>query len=83
MKSIIYTYKQVTGFLDRLKEDHISAYASQAALFMIMALFPMLILILNVIQYTPVTEEFLLETVLTVIPYSFKELAIRIGRAHV
>lgn len=78
MKSIIYTYKQVTGFLDRLKEDHVSAYASQAALFMIMALFPMLILILNVIQYTPVTEEFLLETVLTVIPYSFKELAITI-----
>ena len=75
MKLMIFIYRQIMGFLDRLKEDHVSAYASQAALFIIMAMFPMLILILNVIRYTPVTEAFLLDTVLTVIPSSFKELA--------
>lgn len=75
MSLILYLYKLATGFLNRLKEDHVSAYASQAALFMIMALFPMLILILNVIKYTPVTEQFLLETVLNFIPSSFTELA--------
>lgn len=72
---IIYCYRQLRGFLLRLKEDHVSAYASQAALFMIMALFPVLILILNIIRYTPVTEQFLLDTVMSVVPSSFRELA--------
>lgn len=53
MKLILYIYRLITGFMARLKEDHVGAYASQAALFMIMALFPMLILILNILRYTP------------------------------
>lgn len=78
MKLILYIYRLITGFMARLKEDHVSAYASQAALFMIMALFPMLILILNILRYTPVTRQFLIETVMTVIPSTFEELAFTI-----
>ncbi len=78
MKLILYIYRLIIGFMVRLKEDHVSAYASQAALFMIMALFPMLILILNILRYTPVTRQFLIETVMTVIPSTFEELALTI-----
>lgn len=78
MKLILYIYRLIIGFMARLKEDHVSAYASQAALFMIMALFPMLILILNILRYTPVTRQFLIETVMTVIPSTFEELALTI-----
>lgn len=78
MKLILYLYRLINGFLNRLKDDHVSAYASQAALFMIMALFPMLILLLNIIRYTPVTKQFLIEIVMTVIPTSFQELAVSI-----
>lgn len=78
MKLILYIYRLITGFMARLKEDHVGAYASQAALFMIMALFPMLILILNILRYTPVTRQFLIETVMTVIPSTFEELALTI-----
>ncbi|MDY5576051.1 MAG: YihY/virulence factor BrkB family protein [Lachnospiraceae bacterium] len=75
MKLILYLYRLINGFMERLKEDHVGAYASQAALFMIMALFPMLILLLNVLQYTPVTEEFLLDIMMNIMPDSFKNLA--------
>ena len=78
MNVIIFLYKLVVGFLNRLKKDHVSAYASQAALFMIMALFPMTILILNIIRYTPVTKEFLIEMVMTVIPASFENLVVTV-----
>lgn len=75
MVVIIYFYRLISGFLSHLRKDHISAFASQAALFMIMALFPMLILILNIIRYTPVTKIFLLETAMNIVPAPFKELA--------
>ena len=58
MKLILYIYRLIIGFMARLKEDHVSAYASQAALFMIMALFPMLILILNILRYTLLPDSF-------------------------
>lgn len=78
MKSVLYMYRLIRGFMNRLKKDHVGAYASQAALFMIMALFPMLMLLLNVIRYTPVTRQFLTDIVMTFIPSSFEELAINI-----
>lgn len=75
MVFILYLSKLLKGFLQRLKDDNVSAYASQSALFLIMALVPMLILILNIIRYTPVSEAFLLQTILNILPTSFHDLA--------
>ena len=75
MTFIFYIYELLKGFLKRLREDHVSAYASQAALFMLMAFIPLLMLILNLIRYTPVSEEFLMEMLSNALPVSFHELA--------
>ena len=71
MKKVKFLYDKVMEITGQVGKDHVGAYASQAALFMIMALFPMLILILNILRYTPVTRQFLIETVMPVIPSTF------------
>lgn len=43
-------------FASRLKEDHVSAYAAQAAFFLILSAFPFLILILQLTQFLPISQ---------------------------
>ncbi len=75
MRFFKYIFRLLNDFLEQLKKDHVSAYASQAALFMMMALVPILILVLNIIRYTPVTKNFLIESTLGVVPSAFDSLA--------
>ena len=42
------------------KEDKINAYAAQSAFFILLAIIPFLMVLLSLIQYTPVTESMLL-----------------------
>ncbi len=44
------------GFLKKLKEDHVSAYAAQAAFFVMLSFIPFVLLLLTLIQYTEVTK---------------------------
>lgn len=59
----------------RLGEDHVAAYASQAAFFVIISAFPLLMLMLSLMKYTPVSEIFLLEAVQKVAPKTLSPLA--------
>lgn len=53
--------KMIREFIVRTKEDHVSAYASQAAFFIILSAFPFIILILTFTRFLPIRqEEFLL-----------------------
>ena len=61
-------YKHVDGFFVQLNRDHVNAYAAQASFFIMIAIFPLLMLLLTVIRYTPVTEVDLLKSVLAVTP---------------
>lgn len=67
----IVIIKQIRSFLDKMKKDAVSAYAAQAAFFIIMSAFPFIMLILTLIQYLPVTEEMLVEMAGAVIPSIF------------
>lgn len=42
--------------MERIKEDHVSAYAAQAAFFLILSAFPFAILILTFTRFLPVTQ---------------------------
>ncbi len=46
----------IRAFLVRIKEDHVSAYAAQAAFFLVLSAFPFLILILTFTRFLPVSE---------------------------
>ncbi len=58
-------------FLEKLKEDAVSAYAAQAAFFIIMSAFPFIMLILTFVQYLPVTTEMLITIAQKAIPSAF------------
>lgn len=46
----------IKEFMERVKEDHVSAYATQAAFFLILSAFPFVILILTLTRFLPVTQ---------------------------
>lgn len=71
MKKIFVIYK---NFSRQLTLDHVSAYAAQSSFFMIMAIFPLLMLLLTLIRYTPVTEQDLINTALAIMPNTLDPL---------
>ena len=67
----IVTIKEIKEFLEDMKEDAVSAYAAQAAFFIMMSAFPFIMLLLTLIQYLPVTEEVLIVMAQNAIPEAF------------
>ena len=65
-------YNQIKRFFKRLNDDHISAFSAQSSFFIILSFLPFLMLLLNLIRYTPITEEYLLEALLAIVPSSFQ-----------
>lgn len=45
--------KIIFGFMDRLKQDHVAAFAAQAAYFILLSFIPFLMLLLTMVQYIP------------------------------
>ncbi|MBQ1194577.1 MAG: YihY/virulence factor BrkB family protein [Lachnospiraceae bacterium] len=68
-------YKLISGFLDKLRDDHISAFSAQSSYFLILSVFPFIMLLLTLLKYTPISEEFLLSIILSFIPSSFEAAA--------
>ena len=58
-------------FWKKCKEDHIGAYAAQSAFFVILSIVPFLMLFTSLIQYTPVSEEMILNLVGENVPEYF------------
>lgn len=52
--------KNIRYFLNKCKEDKISAYAAQAAFFIMLSAIPFLMVFSSLLQYTPLTEEVVL-----------------------
>ena len=65
-------FASIAVIANKVKEDYVSAFAAQAALFVIMSFVPFLILLLTLIKYTPLTEEVLLQFVTNFAPDAFE-----------
>ncbi len=64
-------WKVIAGirtFIGKCKEDDISAYAAQSAFFIVLSLIPFVMLFISLVQYTPVTEGMILESVNRLMP---------------
>ena len=48
--------KKIFGFWQRMSEHHVSAYAAQAAFFWVLSLIPIILLLLTMVQFTPITK---------------------------
>ncbi len=66
-------FASIAVIANKAKEDNVSAFAAQSALFIIMSVVPFLLLLLTLIKYTPLTEETLIELVHNIAPEAFWE----------
>ena len=63
--------KIIKEFSERIMGDHVGAYAAQSAFFILLSFIPFMMLPLNIIQYTPLTEEAVSSAVMSIIPEDF------------
>ncbi len=54
------TYLYVKSFIEKIGRDRVYNYSASSAFFMILSIFPFLILTATIIKYTPLTEEFVI-----------------------
>ena len=74
MKYITKIYICIRDFSRQLTLDHVNAYAAQSSFFIIIAIFPLLMLLLSLIRYTPITEQDLINTTLAITPNTLDPL---------
>lgn len=65
-------YRTVRGFMNKINEDHVTAYSAQAAYFVLLSFIPFLLLLLTSVQYTPISKQQMADAVIKVCPVSFK-----------
>ena len=75
---MVKLYLQIIKFFSELKRDHASAYAAQASYFIVLSFIPFTMLLLTLIQYTPITKSDLLRYSVDLSPMSFDPLLIGI-----
>ena len=58
----------MTGFMNRMAQDHVSAFAAQAAFFILMSFVPFLMLLLPLVTYVSITKDMVVEILLQIMP---------------
>ena len=66
------------GFMERMRKDHVSAYAAQAAYFLIMSFIPFVLFLTAIVQYTPLTYREVLQAIMSVVPENLQGFVLNI-----
>ena len=74
MKFLLHTVQNIMGFVRRISDDHVSAFAAQSAYFILMSIIPILLLMLTMIRYLPITQTDLTNMFFTIVPEAFQGL---------
>lgn len=74
MKKRSKIIESILKIIDAVTAHHMGAYAAQAAYFFVLSLIPIFLLLLTMVQFTPVTMNDVLEAVLQVFPSSVAPL---------
>lgn len=64
-------YYLIYGFFEKMSEDHVSAFSAQAAFFMLLSVFPMLMILLNLTRYMPFSQEDVISLIANIMPREF------------
>lgn len=70
MERIKDIYRRITGFTSQISKHHVGAYAAQSAYFFMLCMIPIILLLLTLVQYTPVTKADVMTAVMQVFPTS-------------
>lgn len=65
MKKVLRTIQE---YSDKLADKHIGAYAAQSAYFFMLSMIPIILLLLTIVQFTPVTEADVMTAMVQVFP---------------
>lgn len=74
MKRLKDIYQRITSITAGFNEDHVAAYAAQSAYFFMLCMIPIILLLLTMVQYTPVTKADVMTAVIQVFPSSVENL---------
>lgn len=72
-----YITKHVMRFMNYVMNDHLGAYATSSAYFLILSFIPFILLLMTSIQFTPLTKGFVSDVILSVTPNGFHSAAHR------
>lgn len=70
--------KKVTGIMKKISGDHVSAYAAQSAFFMMLSLIPIIMLLMTLVRYTPITQGNIMEIAYEIFPKTISSTIISI-----
>ncbi len=73
-KRIKGLYNQGRELLQKVSEDRVGAYAAQSAFFILFSMIPIILLLMTMVRYTPVTKADVLTAVLSVFPTTFDSM---------
>lgn len=74
MKKIKELYDDIMELAGEITKDHVGAYAAQTAFFFMLCMIPIILLLLTMVQYTPVTKADVMTAVIQVFPSSVDSL---------
>ena len=74
MKKIKELYDDIMELTGEIAKDHVGAYAAQTAFFFMLCMIPIILLLLTMVQYTPVTKADVMTAVIQVFPSSVDSL---------
>ena len=69
------------GFVRRANGDHVSAYAAQAAYFLIMSFIPFILFLTTLIRYTPLSYNVVRDAIIGFVPGNLQTFVLSIGRS--
>ena len=72
------TIALILGFIKRMQEDHIGAYAAQTAYFLIMSFIPFVLVLTALVQYTPLTYRMLRQAIIGFVPDNLQDFVLKI-----
>ncbi len=75
LRSIV---KSLTGFVMRTQKDHVGAYAAQAAYFIILSFIPIMLFLMTLVQYTPLTYNAVREAIISFMPKEIQSFVLGI-----
>lgn len=70
MKRLKEIYQKIQNMTADVTEDHVGAYAAQSAYFFMLCMIPIILLLITMVQYTPVTKADVMTAVIQVFPTS-------------
>ena len=75
MKKIL---NKIKAFIYTVADNHVSAYAAQSAFFLMLSLVPIILLLMTLIRYTPITQTDIIEAVNELFPKSIRATMVSI-----